>query len=252
VPPESFDYYPTGETALDRCRAYVVTELRRRPRAWKRSGPPSAGPAVTISYEAGAGAHQLAPRLGAVLQKAEPGAAQRWTIFDRQLIDEVLAEHHLPKELGRLMPEDRRSYIQDLLDDQMGTRPPSWVLVPKITETVLHLANAGRVILVGRGANIITQRMPNVFHVRLIGSLPRRIERAREMGGLSQEAAARFVHDEDRAHSRYARAHFHALPSDDHLYHLIVNTDDIPVPDAARLIADAALRLFRRQAKGRA
>jgi cytidylate kinase len=246
MPGDAISYYPTGETALDRCRAYVVAELRRSKRAGRRGGARPGGPAITISYETGAGVHQLAPRLAELLQKAEPAGAARWTIFDRQLVDEVLAEHHLPRELGSLMPEDRRSYIRDVLDDQMGVRPPSWVLAPKIAETVLHLVNAGHVILVGRGANIITQRMPNVFHLRLIGSLPERIARVQKIRQLGPQEAARFIRAEDRAHARYAQAHFHSRPSDDHLYHLIVNTDQLPIPEAARLVADAARGFFRR------
>jgi hypothetical protein len=245
------DFYPTGESALDRCRAYLASELRRRKRPLKPRRPPPAGPAITIAYEAGAGVHQVAPGLAAVLQKAEPARGARWTIFDRRLVDEMLAEHHLPRELGRLMPEDRRSYLQDVLEDQLGVRPASWVLAPKIAETVLHLADAGHVILVGRGANIITQRMPNVFHVRLIGSLPARIERVQRLSKIGPREAARLVRDEDRAHARYARAHFHASPSDDHLYHLILNTDEIPVSEAARMIADAATEYFRRTMKRR-
>lgn len=181
-----------------------------------------------------------------MLQQSEPAKAVRWTVFDRELIDQVLAEHHLPKELGSVMPEERRSYIQEVLEDQMGVRPPSWVLAPKIAETVLHLVSAGHVILVGRGANIIARRMPNVFHVRLIGSLPQRVERMRQLRGVSGDAAAKLVEDEDQAHSGYARAHFHVQPGDDHLYHLILNTDDIPPSESARMIADAAARFFQR------
>ena len=88
------------------------------------------------------------------------------------------------------MPEERRSYIQEVLEDQMGVRPPSSVLAPMIAETVLHLVSAGHIIVVGRGANIITRRMPNVFHVRLIGSLPQRIERLRQMQQVNAAAAA--------------------------------------------------------------
>jgi hypothetical protein len=212
----------------------------------KIRGRPPAGPAVTISYEAGAGGHEVAHLLAGILQKTEPAEAVKWTVFDRQLVDEMLAEHHLPKELGMLMPEDRRSYIQDVLDDLMGLRPPSWVLQPKIAETVLHLVDAGHVILVGRGASIITERMPNVFHVRLIGSLPKRIERVQRLNGIAPNEAAKLIRNEDGAHARYARIHFHIRPGDDHLYHLILNTDHIPIPEAARLIADAARGFFRR------
>jgi len=44
-----------------------------------------------------------------------------------------------------------------------GLRPPSWVLVPQVAETILHLADAGHVILIGRGAAVVTRAMPNVM-----------------------------------------------------------------------------------------
>jgi hypothetical protein len=98
-----------------------------------------------------------------------------WTVFDRHLLEKVPEEHELPKALAKFMPEERRSFIQDAMEELVGLRPPSWVMMPKIA--VLHLADAGHVILVGRGANCITAHMPNVFHVRLIASLPKRLER---------------------------------------------------------------------------
>ena len=200
MPTREFDYHPSKETALERCRAYIVCQLRGRKRPLKTRGHRPAGPAVTISYKAGAGGHEVAHRLAGVLQMTQPARAARWTVFDRELVDEVLAEHHLPKELGLLMPEDRRFYIQDILDDLMGLRPPSWVLEPKIAETVLHLADAGHVILVGRGASIITERMPKSF-IWLIGSLPKRIERMQGLEKLTPQAAAKAVRNEDRGTS---------------------------------------------------
>jgi cytidylate kinase len=116
--------------------------------------------------------------------------------------------------------------------------------VPKIAETVLHLADAGHVILVGRGANFITARMPNVFHVRLIASLPKRIERVRTSHGLTSEEATAFVRNEDRSRSRYVKEHFHKYVDDDLSYHLILNTDHISSADAAQLISEGARRCF--------
>jgi cytidylate kinase len=152
----------------------------------------------------------------------------------------VLEEHHLPKTLAKFMREDRRSYLEDVLDEMVGLRPPSWELIPKVIQTVRHLADAGHVILVGRGASLATGGMPNVFHVRLIASLPKRIERVQELENLSLKAAARFIDRTDRGRARYAKAYFHTSVDDDLQYHLVVNTDLVPPPKAAELIASAA------------
>jgi cytidylate kinase len=117
-------------------------------------------------------------------------------------------------------------------------------MVPQIAETVLHLADVGQVILVGRGANFITARMPNVFHVHLIASVPGRIERVQKLNHMTPAEAAKFIKNQDRAGGRYVKSHFHVCKDDDLLYHLVINTDRVPCGDAAALIADGAQRCF--------
>jgi hypothetical protein len=236
------------ETELEElglCRAYVRSQFEEQERCATRVHWPESGPAVTISSQTGAGSHEIARELAAILQKDQPGGGVAWTVFDRQLVEKVLEEHHLPKDLAKFMPEDRRSFIQDVMDELLGLRPPSWVMVPRIAETVLHLAEAGHVILVGRGANFITVRMPNVCHVRLVASLPKRIERVQKANGLTREEAAKFVARTDRGTGRYAKTHFHGHVEDTLLYHLVINTDRIPCSAAARLIAEGARMCFK-------
>lgn len=232
------------ETRLEQCHSYILRQLQVRKKPTVIHDLPPPGPAVTISHQTGSGAHEIAGRLAKLLSAAEPKGSVAWTVFDRQLVETVLEEHDLPKALARYMPEDRRSIIQDIIEELTGLRPLSWVMVPQIAETVLYLADAGHVILVGRGANFITQRLPNVFHVRLLASLPRRIARVQQLNQLTPAEAARFVKQEDRARGRYLKSHFHESVDDDRLYHLVINTDRIPYPDAARLIADGARRSF--------
>jgi cytidylate kinase len=124
-------------------------------------------------------------------------------------------------------------------------------VVPKIIQSVRHLADAGHVILVGRGAGIVTGGMPNVFHARVIATLPRRIERVQKLETLSPNEAAKFITRKDRARERYVRAHFGQRVDNDLHYHLVLNTDLIPLPDAAELIADGARRQFQGTIQGK-
>jgi len=236
-----------AQADLDRCREYVMYHFEGRKRPPARHRLPPGGPAVTIAYQTGAGAHDIARRLTGILQAFEPKGSAPWAVFDRELVEKVLEEHHLPSRLAKLLPEERRSYIRDVMEEFVGLRPPSWVVEPLVAESILHLAEAGQVILVGRGASVITARMPNVFHVRLIASLARRIERVQTLEHLAPEAAARFVARSDRGRGRYVRAYFHSRVDDDLQYHLVINTDRIPLPEAAQLIADGAHRAFQRK-----
>jgi cytidylate kinase len=217
----------------------VQTQERPVTSPWHQTGP-----AITISDQTGSGAHEVARQLAALLQAEEPAGSPPWKVFDRQLVEKVLEEHHLPKGLGKFMPEDRRSYLADVLDEMMGLRPPSWELVPKIIQTIQHLAETGRVIMIGRGASYVTERMPNVFHARLIGSLPRRIERVQQLEKLSAKEAANFIARIDRQRRRFLRAYFHARVDDDLLYDIVVNTDRLPAARAAGLIAAGARQCF--------
>jgi hypothetical protein len=238
----------SNDTAIEKSRSILVSEFQRA-REGKGGGPAEvSGPAITISHQTGAGAHDIAERLARMLQESEPRSGDGWRVFDRQLVEKALEEHHWPKALANKMPEDRRSYIDDVVEELFGLRPPSWVLVPQVAETTLRLAAAGRVILVGRGATVVTARLPNVFHVRLIASLPRRIERVQKLHGLSRALAAELVKKEDRGRERYVKANFHARLDADLLYDLVINTDRVACPDAAAVIAEAARRHFRANA----
>ncbi|MGA2080810.1 MAG: cytidylate kinase-like family protein [Holophaga sp.] len=241
--------YATGKHQLDQCHSYLRAELRAR-RDHPTAGALPPGPALTISHQTGAGAHEMAALVVGLLQAAEPAGAAKWTVFDRDLVSKVLEEHHLPQSLAERMPEDRRTWIQDLMEELVGLRPTSWDMVPKIMETVLHLANSGHVVLVGRGANLITAKMPNVFHVRLIASLPERMARIEQLEHLDPDAAAEFITNGDRGRERFVKTHFHVQVEDELLYHLVINTGRIPLPDAAQLIADGARRCFRAGAAG--
>jgi cytidylate kinase len=238
------------ESALDQCNSYIRSLIQDRRTRSLADQPRQPGPAITISYQAGAGAHEIARLLARHLQSTDSIGNVPWTVFDHHLVEQVLEEHHLPQSLAKFMPEERRSYLQEVIEDLAGIRPPSWVTVPLVTETVLHLADSGRVVLVGRGANVITDRMPNVFHVRLIAPLPARIAWVQLANNLTEKMAAKFVVKSDRARGRYALAHFNICMDDDLLYHLVINTGRIPIPDAVELIAGAARRSFQDGAAG--
>jgi hypothetical protein len=69
--------------------------------------------------------------------------------------------------------------------------------------------------------------------------------RVERLEHLDPDAAAECIANGDRTGERFVKAHFHKRVKDDLLYHLIINTGRIPIPDAARLIADGARRCFR-------
>jgi hypothetical protein len=226
-----------ASTRLERCIEYFKCQSQS-PRA--AGGPGGGHPKmVTISRQAGTGAHILAEELLMRLQARAPAGSCPWTVFDRNLVDKVLEDHDLPSRLARYMPEDRARKVSDVMDELFGFRPDSWTLVRKTAQTILHLAELGNVVVIGRGANIVTGKLEHAYHVRLIGSLERRIERTKEYHHLDSRAAADHVRRDDLARQRYVHKYYEADIDDPLLYHLVVNTDRLSHAEAAQMIAEA-------------
>lgn len=231
-----------ASTRLERCIDYFRCQSQapepqlRRPEGGQRR-------MVTISRQAGTGAHVLAEQLIARLEPRAPVGSCPWTVFDRNLVDKVLEDHDLPARLARFMHEDRASELSDIMDELFGLHPHSRTLVRKTADTILHLAELGNVVVIGRGANIVTGKLAHAFHVRLVGSLERRIERTQEYRHLDAMAAADYVRREDLARQRYVKKYYDADIDDPLLYHMVVNTDRVSHADAARMVADAVYPL---------
>jgi cytidylate kinase len=199
--------------------------------------------AVTISRQPGCGGVLVADKLAAYLQQHSPAPHAAWTVFDRDLMQQVLAEHHLPAHLEKHLPEDRISLIEDTLADIFGVRPTAETVVQQTAETMLKLASLGNVILVGRGGNFVTAKLPHVLHVRLVGELEDRIERIIRDDGKSPAEARRFCQEEEQSRARYIKTYFRADINHPANYHMIINTSRVGVENGAKLIGDAVLRL---------
>jgi cytidylate kinase len=226
---------------LEHCLSFINCNLQ--PRA---KGPSSleAGEqkrAVTISRQSGCGAHAVAEKLAVRLQAGALPEALPWTVYDRNLVQKMLVDHQMPQHLARFMPEDHVPAINDTMDQIFGLHPPLEQLVEQISETIQRLIERGNVIILGRGANILSASKPGVLHVRIVASLERRIEHMQRFEKISRKEAADRIHREDIGRQRYLKKHFNKDVDDPLLYHLVINTDWVGLDDAARIIADLVL-----------
>jgi len=227
---------------LEQCLAFVNCQLR--PPETSDHLRAARRPSITISRMPGAGGRTVATSLAGYLQSRVPVEC-RWTVFDRNLIEKVLEDHNLPKRMADWMPENHKAMLGDMVEELLGLHPSSWTMVHETAETILRLAQMGHVILVGRGANVITSKLENVFHVRLTGSLEKRIERVQQVYDLDRDNALDFIHKQDKARKRYLKDNYRKDIDDPLLYHMMINTDRIRYDDAARLIGDEVIRRFQ-------
>jgi cytidylate kinase len=228
-----------AEADMQRCLTFINCQLQPA-RPFEKS-PPSPRPwrAVTISRQTGCGAHLVAEQLAKFLVAHSAEGAPGWEVFDRNLVEKVLADHHLPGRLASFMPEDRISEVADTMEELFGLHPPTWILTRKTAETILHLAELGNTILIGRGASVITRNLPDVFHVRLVAALEQRVATIQQLRQLGPKDARVVTRQEDRGRRAYLAKYLGRDIDDPLLYHLVINTSLIRPEDAAAIIGHA-------------
>ncbi|HWB59504.1 MAG TPA: cytidylate kinase-like family protein [Chthoniobacteraceae bacterium] len=223
---------------FDSCKGYIQA-LASRP----FSQHIKAQPAITISRETGAGAMTIGKLLVKILEDRHHGSLP-WTFFDRELVERVIQDHALPERLKRYMPEDKGN-IHTMIEEVFGLHPDPRSLVEHTADTILRLATLGNAIMVGRGGNIVTSRLPNVLHVRLVAPMETRIRRIRKLRNLTEREAVLYIETADMGRRRYVKHYFNEDIADPLHYHLVVNTGMVPDERAAMLIADAAEHLVQ-------
>ena len=192
----------------------------------------------------GAGGRTVASQLVEYLQPHIP-AGRRWTIFDKNLIGKLLDDHHLSKRLAEFQPEDHKTLLAELTEKVHGLHLPTATVIKQSIETIWNLAAGGHVIIVGRAANVITEKLDNVYHVRLVGSLENRIARVEEVYELGRNDARKFIQAQDAAKRHYMQEYFGRAIDDPMLYHMTINTDKISYEQSVRLIGDAVISRFK-------
>ena len=227
-------------SAFTKAKHYVESHVHDGDAARKGT----VGPCITISREAGAGSGLIAEKLIQLLSPLSKDQNAPWAVFDKNLIEKVLEDHHLPKQIAKFLGEEKRSLLTQTMNEMLGVHPPLLKLYHKETETILHLAHVGNCVLIGRGANIITASVKNVFHIRLIAPLELRIKNVQEFYGNTKKEAVDFVKKEDAKRNVFIKDHFNKNAEDPLLYHAIINTGFFSLDEVAKIISDSVRTKF--------
>lgn len=227
--------------ALEKAKLYIESHSRDSEFTNKHL---KQGPCITISRETGAGADKVCEALVEFFQIFSDGNSIPWTAFDRNLIERILEDHHLPNKLSQYFIEDKLSELKSMMNELLGIHPHMGVIIHSTSHTILQLAQKGNVIIVGRAANIITARLKNTFHVRLVAPLEKRIQHIEVVYSLNRKDAIEYIKKEDLARKHYIRSYFNQRVDDPLLYHMVINTAQIPYKKAARMIGLAVLERF--------
>ncbi|HUB68419.1 MAG TPA: cytidylate kinase-like family protein [Candidatus Methylacidiphilales bacterium] len=193
-------------------------------------------PIITLSRHYGAEGEEIALRTCEILTNMTDGK-RPWVVVDKDIAARIIESHHLPKRLARFFSGEQVMSIEEHVEAIVGISMPGESLLEKMTAMIVHLARVGHVVLVGRGAHLITAKFPRAVHVRVIGSLRRRVERISQQEKCSSEEASDKIKTTDENRRRFLATNFQSDVEDPLKYDLIFNTDRISVEEASRLIA---------------
>ncbi len=101
------------------------------------------------------------------------------------------------------------------------------------------LAHEGNVLILGRGGQALLRNHPGALHIQTVAPLAERLEVVRSRYGVSEREALQRVRASDRARSDYLRRYHDVDWLDATLYHLVVNTANMPTHTIVKLVIDA-------------
>ena len=197
------------EATLASVRAALYAAQQRR---LTEAATKPAVPFVTISRQAGARGNTFARRLADRLNERDPGPPP-WTVWDRELVEKVVAEQGIPEGLVESLETPGRPWLEQFLaglsDADRASILDEPMVYRRVARTIRGLARAGKTIIVGRGGVYSAADLPGGVHVRLVAPFDQRVAHLAELRDLPAAQAAaevrRLDHDRDAFHRRHCR-----------------------------------------------
>jgi len=166
-------------------------------------------PFITISRQAGSRGRPLADLLAARLNAADP-SEHPWTVWDRELVERAIAEHHISAAAVESVERPRRWWEElasNWSDRDHSAYLDEYQVYRRVAATIHALASQGRAIIVGRGGVYATGDLPRGLHLRVVAPFEARVQFVADLRKTSPETAAVEVrkvdHERDLFHRRF-------------------------------------------------
>ena len=191
-------------------------------------------PTVTLTREFGCEGYPVAAKLQVLLEKRS-GAP--WVVMDRALLEAVAKDHHLSEQILENIGARHR-----FLDDMLSTFSPRWKsdkdYYRLLCRQIITLAQDGNVILVGRGAAILTQEMGNCYHFRIVAPMAFKVKSVSARTDLPPDEAQDLIQERQRQRDAFLKDFLGRDIADPTLYHLIFNNARCSAGQISGLMAD--------------
>ena len=163
------------------------------------------------------------------------------TMLERSAMSGAGGEPYFSAGMEYLPSEEYADLVQEPMTAAHRLNDEHYI---EVTSAVIRdLAQAGNVVIIGRGSNLILKDMPEALHVGLVTPPELRIRTIVERENLSWKQAEKYAIDTEKARVIYYKKFFKVDPVTPHMYHMILNTEILDTDTAAETVALAAKRI---------
>ncbi len=192
--------------------------------------------AITISRQLGSGGATIARAISDELG---------YHLLDRELVDLVAEELSASPEKAQALDERTSGWLTSVgvsVLQALRAEPPitqeTYNLVS--ARVIREAAKRGRVVILGRGAQVMLGKAPGTFHVHVVAALDARAARIAERDDISLAEARRRIRDSDSDRRQFVLSFSQREWEDPLLYDLVLNTDRLSPVAAAKVVVTAA------------
>ena len=185
---------------------------------------------VTIGREHGSGGHDIARALAKELGYA---------CFDKEIVDTAAHNSNFSKQILPSYDETRVSPYIVPVPHYLGLNE-SFRLNMQVAsaqfDAIRSLAEQGNCIFVGRCADYVLRKQPDLVRVFIMADEDYRIKTMMERQGLSEEAARKLIRQVDKDRSSYYKYYTDQIWGERENFDLILNSAKIGVDGCVKLI----------------
>lgn len=205
---------------------YVITsEIENRLSAWQNYSqnkrPEATHPCITISREFGCEAYRVAKllqeKLGHMGQPPHP-----WITLDRQLLERIAEESGISStqlqyatQTSPLWASMRALFVKDATDPLQ--------VFQYFKKAILHFAQEGHSVIIGRGGAFLTRHLPQSVHFRLVAPLEFRMQVLMQSQHLNEDQARAHIAEKQHQMNEFIQHFTNHSAADPVLYDLTLN-----------------------------
>jgi cytidylate kinase len=207
---------------------------------------------ITVSREVGSGGNEIARKVAQILEAPliDQDAVTRATglagVNEAVLNDPDKLRSAVEQIVPQLLRYPRPPELEQPNPGVTAIPPFDSAPFRRFVEAMLkRIAESGRTaVILGYAAQVTLRDAPGVFHVFVCAPPAMRATYLSRLDEFSRESVAQIIQKSDQERLGIFKRYFDVDWRNPELYHLIVNTEEVPPDRAAALVAESAQRVL--------